>query len=198
MKIWRVDKVVAEKTFPMDSGNGFDNFTFIQPPKFAIVSRQNGVSPDRMTSLLTVEIGKLAALITHNYSPEAENAPQASANVVTTEAEGNLICSSMKGPDSNASALKLFRVDSEGASDIKIPGEKPLSGHAHLSPNGDRIWGGNLIIDLAQGKRVLRVDRIDILEPEPKERSPRWVGNSDVAEIVLLEKRTVDPNELRT
>ncbi len=199
MKIWRVDKVVAEKTFPMDSGNGFDNFTFTQPPKSGSVSIQNGASPDRLTSLLPVEIGKLAGLIAHNYSPDAENGQQASASVVTTEAEGHLICSSMKGPDSSTSALRLFRVDSEGISDIKIPAEKPLSGHAHLSPDGDRIWGGNLIIDLAQGKRVLRVDRSDILEPESKERTPRWVGNSDVAEIVLLEKRTsVDPGDLRT
>ena len=199
MKVWRVEKVLAEQSFPMDPANGFDNFTFTRTPGSSIAPQVNGGNSNFLSSLRPVQIGKLAGLITFNYSPEAENVHQASASVVTSDAAGHFVCSSIKGADSNASALKLRRIDSEGVADITIPAEKPLSGHAHLSPNGERIWGGNIILDLAQGKRVIKVDRSDILEPEFKDRTPRWVGNSDVAEIVLLEKRpTTDPNDLRT
>ncbi|NBV86858.1 MAG: hypothetical protein EBS01_11510, partial [Verrucomicrobia bacterium] len=102
MKIWKIDKVVPEQSFPTESNSGFDNFVFL---------------------------GK--SLVS-------------SGGVVTSDFEGRLVCSTMKWNESGASTLRLRQTGAPRASDLEIPLEKPLVGHAHLSPKGERVWCGGL------------------------------------------------------
>jgi hypothetical protein len=65
-----------------------------------------------------------------------------------------------------------------------LPG---YSGFTQMSPTGRLVWSSSGSIETASGKRLQRVNRKNLSE-HPEWISPVWLGESYVAEVLLLRK----------
>ena len=186
MKVWSFPSGHGEKILPIESETKGDSFVFLKRPDFvAGAFRVSG----KVGWGVGVGIGNTHAKampfsLTHLFGLKKRYGP-----VVTSDQSGELICTTIygEGEDANKELLRLFRMNSEVLTEIPLPPTKPLGGHGHLSPNGERIWAGDMILAVDPVKPSWKLDRSGVLDPEFNERMPRWVGNSHVVEIVSLE-----------
>ena len=186
MKVWSFPSRRGEKVLPIESETKGDSFVFLGKRDFV-------AGAFRIVGKSGWDVGT-GIVSTHAKPTPLSFAPLFSLNkrfspVLTTDRTGELICATFyaEGEYSDLESLKLFRLNPDGLAEIPLPPTKPLKGHGHLSPDGERIWTGDRILAVDPQKPSRKLDRSGVLNPEYNERVPRWVGNSYVVEIANLQ-----------
>ncbi|NBV85564.1 MAG: hypothetical protein EBS01_04725 [Verrucomicrobia bacterium] len=199
MKVFNIPRLQSEKTMPIEHTVECDNFAFLAPPDL-VASMFRWDAPTKQWAptrrgAWTIGVGVLglnapaAKENLNSFFGYGRDNPDGRDGVVTADQAGGLVCASVAADDGRSPAvMKLFRVGSDGVSEMPLDYGKRPFGYGHLSPKGDLIWAGDVILETASGKQLRKVERTGTILPDLKDRTPRWVGESHVVEMVLFQQ----------
>ncbi len=193
IKVFKLPQVQRERTIPIEHVNDCDNFAFLAQPhcvasafRWDSLSRKDGWTTGVGVLNLDAPVAKNTLSHLFGYGRNTGTFPGA---IITTDQTGRLVCASVCiNEDTSEGILKVFRVDADGVSELPLDKPRRSYFHAQLSPNGEFIWAGDAILETASGKQLRKVDLIGISRPDIREITPRWVGDSHVAEMVLIKQ----------
>ena len=193
IKVFKLPQVQRERKIPIEPVNNCDNFAFLAQPDWVASAfrwdsrlQKDGWTTGAGVQDLKAPLVKNTLSHLFGYGRSLGGFPGA---VITTDQAGRLVCASVCGSEeSSDGSLKLYRVGAEGISELPIGYQRKTYFHAHLSPKGDFIWAGDAILETSPGKPLRKVDLKGISRPDMREITPRWVGDSQVVEIVLTQQ----------
>jgi len=188
MKIWRLPRSQGEKILPIEPDSVFDDFAFLNEPNTVAGAFRASEARDKQdevgVGVMNIESRETYYPLVHTFTAHKRR-----RCILTTDRSTNLVSTLTQKLNPTRYQLALFRFEKEGATEISLPEVFPLEGHAHLSPKGDAIWAGNCIVETgatSSGTKLTKIDRQGIIDPPVRERTPRWVGDTHVVEIVDL------------
>ena len=193
MKVFRLPQVRRERRIPFEHVNSCDNFAFLAKPDcvagaFHWDSRTVKDGWTTGVGVLDLNAPMVKNTLSHEFG-YGKNSGGFPGAVITTDQAGCLVCASVCSSEaSNDGSLKLYRVGADGISELPLDYPKASFGPAHLSPKGDLLWAGNAILETSSGKQLRKVDRARIKNPDMRDITPRWVGDSHVVEMVFIQQ----------